>query len=226
MKKILQIAFSVFFIASLAISCNSEAGESSNPSSNPKTEEETSEIYDSNGDSKITVTSATGKTVDTNGGIDLNDWGIQIRIPASTFSHFQAGSKISITTKKSQTCTSEWEYYNLKFYAPSSSWSEIKGGNFENASYNNVIVPTNADGVFSYTVTADNATLLKNHGLIIIGYGLVITNISTSKTETSTSENAQTETKTDVWSGNTDFNDSDWGVNIQIAADKFSSFLL
>ncbi len=157
---------------------------------------------------------------------DFNDpsWGVQLKVDAEKFADFSEGSAITLETRESTTCTGEWKYYNLKFYAATDNgWTELIGGSFSGAEYSNAIVPNNPDGTISYTVTASNASLLKRYGLTIIGYGVVITKITTTTAQTSESAGS-TETETTVWNGEKDLNDSAWGLNIQIEAGKFSSF--
>lgn len=112
------------------------------------------------------------------GSKDLTSWSQNIIIPAAKLSAAHSGGKVCVTLKKSQTAT---KYQNLKMYAAKSSgWQELTGGKYENAIYSSAIVPNFASPeiTLSYALTSENANDIKENGLVLQGYGIVITKVT------------------------------------------------
>lgn len=131
------------------------------------------------------------------GWSDFNSWSQKITLDKSFFASVQAGDSILIEHTASSTSTDG--YIKLKVYYTGSSWVELTGGSYANASYDSVntgISPDSADQTTSYTLSADNAQKLKECGLALNGYGLVIKKISLVTSSSATTSSTTTTTTT------------------------------
>lgn len=125
--------------------------------------------YSENGNSK-----SSSQTVWT-GNTDFNSWSVNIQISADKFASFAEGDAIQVEWYASSTATS---YKKMQFDSMGSAWNELTGGSFSGGytESNAGVVPTSSPT--SYTVTSENAANLKQNGLAIMGYGVVITKVS------------------------------------------------
>ena len=114
------------------------------------------------------------------GSKDFTSWSQNIIVPQEKLAGAQRGSRILVTMKKSPTAT---KYQNLKLYAAKNTgWQELTGGSYENAVYSGVIVPNfpSPEITLSYALTTENAEDIRANGLVLQGYGIVITGVALS----------------------------------------------
>ena len=128
-------------------------------------------------------------TIIWNGSKDFNDssWGINIQISAENFSKITEYSKIQVEWVDSQTAT---QYKKLQFdYMGNNGWAELIGGNFSGGHTDSEagVVPDSSP--LSYTLTKENAQILKQSGLALMGYGVIVTKIEILTENTSSKEN-------------------------------------
>ena len=146
-------------------------------------------------------------------------WSENLIFPASYFSSFSSSSKIEITGYN----TSD-TYHTIKLYAQNSSWDSLTEGKLTNATISNSeIHPSIDNGAISYTVTSSDAEKLKNYGLVMHGFGYVVTQIKvypngSSSTGSSTSTTSSN-TETTIYSTTTDL--GTWS-NFSVAPSNFS----
>lgn len=109
------------------------------------------------------------------GNTSFTDWSQSIQIAKDKFSDFSAGSKIIVQAEAVSA-----DYHKLKFYcAADSGWLELKDGSYSGGKYDNEhggVEPS--ESFVSYTVTADDAQCLKEHGFALNGYGVAVTKIT------------------------------------------------
>lgn len=168
---------------------NNPDGSTTTVTTDPSTGTTTTTTTDSNGNTQTTTeqTSTTTEPKETTiwtGSTDLNDWGINIQIPASNFADVSEGSQIIITYSNSTTAT---DYRKLQLYYMASDWLQLTGGSYNNGSYDYDKKGIDiTESPLTYTITADNAAKLKQYGLAIIGHGVVITQVVLKTGGTST----------------------------------------
>lgn len=141
-------------------------------------------------------------------------WDSHISIEKERFADFCEGSQIVLTVQEDSSAV----YHNVKLY--DSQWNALSSGGISGGTNaKGTITPTS--GTITYTVTAEEATRLVQNGLILHGYGVLLTDITLVIKSGAGNTGSSA---VDAWTGSTDFNDSDWKINIQIPAEKFSSF--
>lgn len=150
-----------------------------------------------------TTANAPSESVVFSGSKDFTSWSTNINIPSSKLSGIGNESKILVTMTKSKTAR---EYQNLKMYAAKNSgWLELKGGSYENASYSGVIVPqfNSSKITVAYSLTQDNVNALKSNGLILQGYGIVVSEVKIGVSTSSTTANSSGSVTTNSTTANT-----------------------
>ena len=104
-------------------------------------------------------------------------WGSVITVDKSYFQKFAQGSQLILDL----VCTDQYSHL-LKMYSPvqNTSWQPLSSGQIQNASLvsSGEITPTITQGKVIYTVTATEATWLKNYGLLVHGGGITLRSIT------------------------------------------------
>lgn len=107
--------------------------------------------------------------------LDLSDsaWGVNTTINASAFSAATDSTKLVFTS----TSTTVNDYINVKLQA--ADWSTVfdQGDMTGGSVGEGVLVPSSAQGTFTYKPTAEEWSEIKSKGLVVYGYGIKITKI-------------------------------------------------
>ena len=112
--------------------------------------------------------------------------GASITIEAEKFSDFTEGCSIQIEYK----LNSE-SYHNVKMY--DGNWSNLSAGIITGAQNSKgTLTPSSSSGTIRYSATNSDVSALKSTGLIIHGFGVVVTKVSLviKKSASSSSENS------------------------------------
>ena len=112
---------------------------------------------------------ASAQTVLFEGESDLTSWSGSLQIAAAKFASLAEGDKVTFA----YTCQSGFDYYNIK--PSNSSWSLLSSCAADDNGYG--CVNANSTGTYSFAVNADDVTELKANGMIVQGYGIVLTQV-------------------------------------------------
>lgn len=114
---------------------------------------------------------------------DKADWSRNVIVPPSSFASLAAGDTIEVDAADIKA-----DYHKVKLYAAANSWAELREGTYSPAydTQNGSVAPEN--GKAAYTVTASDAAALKEKGLAINGYGVVVTKVAIIRGGTADSE--------------------------------------
>lgn len=171
-KKVKKIIFASFIAFSLIglPACNSSVDGSGDNSG-----------YNQSGDNSSGDTPTKNPETKTiwSGSKDLNDteWKTNLIVDKNQFAQISSGDQIKIYWTASSTATA---YKKLQLDYAGSSWSELSGGTYTNghkeSGENSAGVVPDSNPLI-YKVSSSDASNLKNNGLAIMGYGVVITKI-------------------------------------------------
>ena len=201
MKKFLKTTLALFAAGTIVLSalagCTSGSEEVENTAQTNGSEDDSS-TSSNNGASG--ANSASSTTDAWSGWKDFNDssnW-VNITIDKSYFSSFAAGCKIDVYLTKDSSAS----YNKLKFNYQGSSWTEMTSGSYTNGTYDSTYggVEPSGETPLSYTVTASDATNLKNYGFALNGYGVSVSKITltTGSSSSGSSSSSSSTTTSDV----------------------------